>query len=98
MTITKDLRSGKSKKLRLLWLLLLVLSFVRATLSPAETTSDRIDFYFGDWHASTPRTTQGSLQQWDIFTRGDAMNPVKKGAVLRYIHSYTYATLAAHAS
>jgi mannose-6-phosphate isomerase-like protein (cupin superfamily)/uncharacterized RmlC-like cupin family protein len=69
-----------------------------AGLAVAQTTGDRIDLYFGDWHASTPRTTPGSLVVRDIFTRGDPQNPTRKGAVLRYISSYTYATLAPHAS
>jgi mannose-6-phosphate isomerase-like protein (cupin superfamily) len=69
-----------------------------AGLAAAQTTGDRIDLYFGDWHASTPRTTQGSLVQRDIFKRGDPQNPTQKGAVLRYINSYTYDTLAPHAS
>ena len=33
-----------------------------AWLSPlgmAQATGDRIDFYFADWHKSTPRTTHG---------------------------------------
>ncbi len=96
MTINKGSQGGRSKQLKLLEAL--ILCAVLATLSPAETVGDRIDFYFGDWRASTPRTTQGSLQRRDIFTRGDAMNPEQKGAVLRYIRSYAYATLAAHAS
>ena len=66
--------------------------------SPAQTTGDRIDLYFGDWHKSTPHTNKGALEERDIFTRGDALNPAQKGAVLRAIHSYTYATLAPHAS
>lgn len=69
-----------------------------AGLAVAQTTGDRIDLYFDDWHASTPRTTRGSLAEQDIFTRGDPQNPTQKGAVLRYISSYTYATLAPHAS
>jgi mannose-6-phosphate isomerase-like protein (cupin superfamily) len=69
-----------------------------AGLAVAQTTGDRIDLYFGDWHASTPRTTQGSRVERDIFTRGDPQNPTQKGAVLRYINSYAYATLAPHAS
>lgn len=74
---------------------------VCAALSPlavAQTTGDRIDLYFGDWHASTARTTRGSLQERDILTRGDALNPTQKTAVLRFVHAYTYATLAPHAS
>jgi mannose-6-phosphate isomerase-like protein (cupin superfamily) len=69
-----------------------------AGLAVAQTTGDRIDLYFGDWHASIPHTTQGSLLERDIFARGDPQNPTQKGAVLRYINSYTYATLSPHAS
>ena len=64
----------------------------------AQTTGERIDLYFGDWHTSPPRTAHGTLEERDILTRGDAMNPAQKGAVLRFINSYAYATLAAHAS
>jgi len=72
-----------------------------AGLSPlvlGQATGDRIDLYFADWHNATPRTTRGSLSERDIFTRGDPQNPTQKGAVLRYLNSYIYATLAAHAS
>ena len=72
-----------------------------AVLSPlalAQATGDRIDLYFDDWHSSTPRTTLGALQERDIFTRGDPQSPQKKGAVLRFINSHTYATLAPHAT
>jgi mannose-6-phosphate isomerase-like protein (cupin superfamily) len=69
-----------------------------AGLAVAQTVGDHIDPYFGDWHASTPRTTHGSLAERDIFTRGDPQNPTGKAAVLRYINSYTYATLAPHSS
>lgn len=76
----------------------LVLAAVLSPLAPAQTSGDRIDFYFSDWHNSSPRNTYGALEQRDIFTRGDGMNPTRKGAVLRSINSYTYATLAPHAS
>ena len=72
-----------------------------ALLSPvalAQITGDKIDLYFGDWHNSAPRTLRGSLEERDILTRGDATNPSQKGAVLRYINSYTYATLAPQAT
>jgi mannose-6-phosphate isomerase-like protein (cupin superfamily) len=62
----------------------------------AQTTGARIDLYFGDWHGAAPRTTHGALQERDILTRGDALNPTSKGAVLRYVNSFTYATLAPH--
>jgi mannose-6-phosphate isomerase-like protein (cupin superfamily) len=65
---------------------------------PAQSAGDRIDLYFGDWHNATPRTIRGALEERDIFTRGDPQNPAQKGAVLRFIHSYTYATLPPHRS
>jgi mannose-6-phosphate isomerase-like protein (cupin superfamily) len=72
-----------------------------ALLAPAamaQITGDKIDLYFGDWHNATPRTVLGSLEERDILTRGDAANPTQKGAVLRYMNSYTYDTLAPQAS
>jgi len=64
----------------------------------AQTTGDRIDHYFGDWHTSPSRITHGTLEERDILTRGDALNPTQKSAVLRFINSYAYAMLAPHAS
>jgi mannose-6-phosphate isomerase-like protein (cupin superfamily) len=64
----------------------------------AQTTGDRIDLYFGDWHASPSRITHGTLEERDILTRGDALKPTQKSAVLRFINSYAYAMLAPHAS
>ena len=64
----------------------------------AQTTGDRIDLYFGDWHASPSRITHGTLEERDILTRGDRLNPTQKSAVLRFINSYAYAMLAPHAS
>ncbi len=63
-----------------------------------QTTGVRIDRYFGDWHTSSSRIAHGTLEERDILTRGDAMNPSQKGAVLRFINSYAYATLAPHTS
>ncbi|MCU1298358.1 MAG: cupin protein [Acidobacteriaceae bacterium] len=76
----------------------LTLCIGMSSLALAQTTGDRIDLYFGDWHNSKSRTTHGSLEEQDIFTRGDAMNPTQKGAVLRDVNSYTRATLAPRAS
>jgi mannose-6-phosphate isomerase-like protein (cupin superfamily) len=64
----------------------------------AQTTGDRVDLYFGDWHISASRIAHGTLEERDILTRGDALNPAQKSAVLRFINSYAYATLAPHAS
>ncbi len=67
-------------------------------LAGAQTTGDRIKLYFGDWHNATPRTTSGSLEERDILMRGDGTKPATAGAVLRFINSYKYATLAAGAT
>ncbi len=69
-----------------------------APLAVAQITGDKIDLYFADWHNATPRTVRGSLEERDIFTKGDAANPTQKGALLRYVNSYTYDTLASQAS
>jgi mannose-6-phosphate isomerase-like protein (cupin superfamily) len=80
----------------------LVLTFaatiVMSSSAAAQSVSDTIDRYFADWHSSSPRTIHGSLEVRDIFARGDAKAPTQKGAVLRFVNSYTYATLAPHAS
>jgi mannose-6-phosphate isomerase-like protein (cupin superfamily) len=78
-----------------------VLLLLGAALSmPAlgQATGERVDLYFGDWRTSAPHTIRGSLEQRNILTRGNAMNPTQTGAVLRYLNSYTYATVAPHAS
>lgn len=72
--------------------------FAVLQFAQAQTTGDQINLYFGDWHASPPRTIRGSLEERDILTRGDGLHPTRAGAVLRFINSYTYATLAPNAS
>jgi mannose-6-phosphate isomerase-like protein (cupin superfamily) len=62
----------------------------------ANATGNRIDLYFSDWHASTPHMANGSLEEREILTHGDGVNPTRKGAVLRFANSYNYATLASH--
>ena len=64
----------------------------------AQTTGDRIDLYFSDWHTTASHKVGGELEERDILTRGDPHNPVKKGSVLRLVEAYTYDTLAPHAS
>lgn len=56
-----------------------------------------VDMYFSDWHASKAQTT-GPVTEYTVFTKGDSMKPVAKGAILRYVDSYVYATLAPGAS
>jgi Cupin domain len=75
----------------------LLLSTLLAPFVLAQTTGDRIDLYFTDWHSSSTRDVHG-LEQRDIFTRGDPQHPSQKGALLRFINSYTYSTLAPAAS
>ena len=81
-----------------IFLIFLHLHVLLSVSSIAQTTGDRIDLYFGDWRTSPPRTAHGALEERDILTRGDGMNPARKGAVLRFIDSYAFATLAPHAS
>jgi mannose-6-phosphate isomerase-like protein (cupin superfamily)/uncharacterized RmlC-like cupin family protein len=79
-------------------LISLGISTVLSPLALAQTAGDRIDLYFGDWHGVTPHKVYGALEERDILTRGDALKPAKKASVLRYVNSYTYATLAPRAS
>lgn len=60
----------------------------------AQASADRIDNYFADWHSAQAHTIRGSLEVRDIFTKGNPQAPTQKGAVLRFINSYSYATLA----
>jgi mannose-6-phosphate isomerase-like protein (cupin superfamily) len=79
-------------------LLFLGICVLVAPFAGAQITGEQIDLYFGDWHGALPRTVRGSLEERDILTRGDAEKPTQKGALLRYVNSYTYATLAPGAS
>jgi mannose-6-phosphate isomerase-like protein (cupin superfamily) len=63
-----------------------------------QTANERIQMYFGDWRTATPRITHGTLEERDILTRGDPMNPPRKGGVLHFVNSYSLATLPAGAS
>jgi len=92
---------------------LLLLCVVVAAADAAAQTVDRtqldprpldpekdpdIDMYMGNWRESLPRHTHGSLIERDILTKGDPLNPPRKGAVLRYAGRFTHAMLHAHAS
>lgn len=52
-----------------------------------------VDMYFGDWHTSKAQT-QGPVTEHALFTKGDAMKPTSKGAILRYVDSYVFTTWA----
>jgi mannose-6-phosphate isomerase-like protein (cupin superfamily) len=56
-----------------------------------------VDMYFADWHGSKPQTI-GPVTEYTVFTKGDPMKPTTKGAILRYVDSYVFATLAPGAS
>lgn len=57
-----------------------------------------IDLYLSSWKDSMPRHTHGSLVERDILTSGDPLKPPRKGAVLKYINHFSFATLDAHDS
>ena len=56
-----------------------------------------VDMYFADWHSSKAQT-RGPLTEYAVFTKGDPVKPTTKGALLRYVDSYVYATLPPGAS
>jgi mannose-6-phosphate isomerase-like protein (cupin superfamily) len=56
-----------------------------------------VDMYFGDWHESQVQI-MGPVTEYPVFTKGDPMKPTTKGAVLRYVDSYVFATLRPGAS
>lgn len=64
---------------------------------PPVGSNAYVDMYFTDWHTTTPKT-KGSITEYTVFTKGDPMKPTTKGAVLRYIDSYAYDSLAPNAS
>jgi mannose-6-phosphate isomerase-like protein (cupin superfamily) len=56
-----------------------------------------VDMYFGDWQASKAESA-GPVKEYAVFTKGDPMKPTAKGAILRYVDSYVFATMAPGAS
>jgi len=64
-----------------------------------ETDAD-IDMYIGNWRESVSRYSHGTLIERDFLTKcdGDPLNPPRKGAVLKYINSFSYASLIPDAS
>jgi mannose-6-phosphate isomerase-like protein (cupin superfamily) len=77
-------------------ILSLVAIFRSASAQPRST--DRIDMYFGDWNASQPHVTHGALEERDILTRGDPLNPTRKSAVLHFLNSYSRGVLPPNTS
>jgi mannose-6-phosphate isomerase-like protein (cupin superfamily) len=60
-----------------------------------DTDAD-INLYMNNWKNSMPASTHGSLVERAVFTKDDPMKPARKGAVLKYVNRFTYATLYAH--
>ena len=54
-----------------------------------------VDMFLATWKDSNPRHTHGSLIERDILTRGDQLNPPRKGATLEYVKKFAHATLYA---
>jgi len=57
-----------------------------------------IDLYLTNWRESMPRHYHGSLILRDVFTRGDHLEPPRRGAVLEHLNAYSHATLEAGAT
>ena len=90
------------------WLILLLLapSFTSAQApdhsqldpQPYDPRKDpNIDMYIGSWREAIPMKTHGNLIEREVLrTCEDPMNPPAKGAVLKYVHRFSYAILEAH--
>lgn len=52
-----------------------------------------IDMNMGSWMDNLPRHTHGTLVERDILTKGDPLNPPRKGAVLTHMNRFTRASL-----
>ena len=62
-----------------------------------EVDSD-IDLYISNWRESRPFHTHGCLVERDVLSKGNPAKPERKGAVLKYVNRFTYATLYARAT
>lgn len=59
----------------------------------AQTYGARVDAWFGSWYSAPVRTQYATLQEQDLLTRGNALDPATKGAVLRSLRSLRHALL-----
>ena len=67
--------------------------------SPYDPERDsNIDMFMGNWKDSIPKDTHGSLIERDILTKGDALNPPRKGAVFEYVNRFTHGTLSSNST
>ncbi len=54
-----------------------------------------IDMFMRNWSESDARVTHGCLIEHDVLLKGDPMKPPERGAVLKYVNSFTHGTLEA---
>jgi mannose-6-phosphate isomerase-like protein (cupin superfamily) len=78
---------------------ILILALLAAsTAMHSQTYGPGVDFYFGDWHTAPVHVAYGALQEQDLLTRGNPLQPMEKGAVLRSVRSFRHAILPVHAT
>jgi mannose-6-phosphate isomerase-like protein (cupin superfamily) len=87
---------------RIIILLFMGIEVLSSGPLPAQTLDGRpyrpgidpnIDLLMSSWKENKPYLTHGVLQECDILTPGDPLNPPKRGALLKYMKRFTYATL-----
>lgn len=78
--------------------LMLVITSAVTAQQRNEYDPHRIDMYFGHWKDSMPGFIHGGIVTRDILTKGDPLNPPRKGAVLKYVNAFVYGTLDTGAS
>jgi mannose-6-phosphate isomerase-like protein (cupin superfamily) len=67
--------------------------------SPFDPAFDPdVDLYLSHWSESMPRHSHGSLIERDILTKGSALDPPRRGAVLEYLNRFAYGVLNAGTS
>ena len=57
-----------------------------------------VDMYMASWQESMPTHTHGSLIERAILSRGDALSPPRRGAVLKFVKRFTHGSLAEKSS
>jgi hypothetical protein len=71
---------------------------ILSTSALDQTYGESLDLYFGDWQSSPIHTVYGQLEEQAVLSRGDALHPSAKAAVLRFATAYQHALLPPHAS
>lgn len=90
------------KPVKLLWFIIRTVpeplppSYSMLDSRPYDPETDpHIDMYIRSWKESMPMCTHGCLIERDVLTKcdGDPLNPIARGAVLKYVNRFTHATL-----